>query len=212
MNITVTVAAVARRGSVLTLSARAHQQRRCVSSNSPLSHYDRLVNSGALRAGDEHQHRVVRLLDELHQQLQSYDPPEIPPQSPSPKSSIFSRLFSKGSAAEPAVKVDDAPQGLYLHGSVGTGKTMLMDLFYNTLPSKWDSSKRRAHFHAFMVDVHKRVHAVNIKSDYNGGDQVGIVARDIARKARVLCFDEFQVCIYVLCINFVFQYWYITQK
>lgn len=44
-----------------------------------------------------------------------------------------------------------APRGLYIHGGVGTGKTMLMDLFYHCCKS---SHKRRVHFHAFMLDVH----------------------------------------------------------
>lgn len=49
---------------------------------------------------------------------------------------------------------------MYLHGSVGTGKTMLMDLFYDTLPPHLHRHRRRVHFHAFMVDVFRRVHAI----------------------------------------------------
>jgi len=69
---------------------------------------------------------------------------------------------------------------------------MLMDLFYNTLPPSI-TRKRRVHFHAFMVDVHKRMHAAKIGIGYRGGDPIPKVARDLAEEASVLCFDEFQV-------------------
>ena len=84
------------------------------------------------------------------------------------------------------------PKGLYLYGDVGTGKTMLMDLFYNTLPPHI-TRKRRVHFHAFMIDVHKRIHAMKTKLGLRGGDPIPPVARDLALEAYVLCFDEFQV-------------------
>lgn len=69
---------------------------------------------------------------------------------------------------------------------------MLMDLFYNTLPPSI-TRKRRVHFHAFMVDVHKRIHAAKIAMGHRGGDPIPKVARDLAEEASVLCFDEFQV-------------------
>jgi len=83
----------------------------------------------------------------------------------------------------------DRPRGLYLYGDVGTGKTMLMDLFYNTLPL-CITHKRRVHFHAFMLDVHKRMHAAKAAG---AGDPLLPVARDLADEAHVLCLDEFQV-------------------
>jgi protein AFG1 len=78
-----------------------------------------------------------------------------------------------------------------LYGDVGTGKTMLMDLFFLTLPPSV-KRKRRVHFHAFMIDVHKRLHATKLTMGYRG-DPIVPVARDLAREASVLCFDEFQV-------------------
>lgn len=101
----------------------------------------------------------------------------------------FSRLFS--TSASSAATATVSPKGLYLYGDVGTGKSMLMDLFYDTLPPEV-RSKRRIHFHAFMVEVHKAIHA----SKHGGAgdkDPIPDVARDLARDASVLCFDEFQV-------------------
>ncbi|KAH0839807.1 AFG1-like ATPase-domain-containing protein [Lanmaoa asiatica] len=73
---------------------------------------------------------------------------------------------------------------------------MLMDLFFDALPSSI-TRKRRVHFHAFMIDVHKRVHAAKLAMGLigggGGGDPIAPVARDLAREAYVLCFDEFQV-------------------
>lgn len=68
-----------------------------------------------------------------------------------------------------------------------------MDLFYDTLPPNI-RRKRRVHFHAFMIDVHKRVHAVKASAGAGGLlDPILPVARDLANEAIVLCFDEFQV-------------------
>jgi protein AFG1 len=66
---------------------------------------------------------------------------------------------------------------------------MLMDLFYNNLPTRI-THKRRVHFHAFMLDVHKRMHAAKAAG---AGDPLVPVARDLANEAHVLCLDEFQV-------------------
>ena len=66
---------------------------------------------------------------------------------------------------------------------------MLMDLFYNTLPARI-IHKKRVHFHAFMLDVHKRMH---MAKSAGAGDPLMPVARDLANEAHVLCLDEFQV-------------------
>jgi len=79
------------------------------------------------------------------------------------------------------------PRGLYIHGAVGRGKTMLMDLFYSSIAFE---PKRRVHFHAFMADVHDRIAAAR-KGD--SGDPIPAVARQIADVSRLLCFDELHV-------------------
>lgn len=77
-----------------------------------------------------------------------------------------------------------------MYGDVGCGKTMLMDLFYDTLPENV-RSKTRIHFHNFMQDVHKRMHQRKMMHG-NDIDALPLVAADIAETATVLCFDEFQ--------------------
>lgn len=100
------------------------------------------------------------------------------------RGSGWARLFAR---------MAPAPRGLYLVGSVGRGKTMLMDLFFEAVPVE---RKRRVHFHAFMADVHQRIHAwrqARKRGTVKGEDPIAPVAEELAREATLLCFDEFAV-------------------
>ncbi|KAG7023421.1 AFG1-like ATPase [Cucurbita argyrosperma subsp. argyrosperma] len=77
-------------------------------------------------------------------------------------------------------------KGLYLYGGVGTGKTMLMDLFFDQLPSNW--RKKRIHFHDFMLNVHSR-----LQRHKGVADPLEVVAGEISDEAILLCLDEFMV-------------------
>lgn len=92
-----------------------------------------------------------------------------------------------------------APKGIYLYGGVGRGKSMLMDLFYMTIPIE---SKKRVHFHEFMLDIHARLkkwHEFSAQERAQQGsrasdaDPIPSIARKIADTTMLLCFDEFQV-------------------
>lgn len=114
-------------------------------------------------------------------------------ESQSGSKGFFGSLFGgskKRSAASGDEGPGDQPKGIYLYGDVGCGKTMLMDMFYTTIPKHL--TKKRIHFHAFMQDVHKRNFQLHSKYglDY---DTAPAIAGAIAREANVLCFDEFQV-------------------
>jgi cell division protein ZapE len=76
-------------------------------------------------------------------------------------------------------------RGLYLWGGVGRGKSFLMDAFYACAPLQ---DKQRLHFHRFMQDVHHRMRDLQGQED-----PLILIARDLARQARLLCLDEFQV-------------------
>ncbi|KAK6353263.1 hypothetical protein TWF696_005240 [Orbilia brochopaga] len=111
--------------------------------------------------------------------------------SVAPKIFDFASLFQRKHAApKTAYDPNSTPLGLYLHGDVGSGKTMLMNMFYFTLPPNI-KRKRRIHFHAFMQDVHKRMHLEKMKHG-SSFDALPVVAADLAEEATVLCFDEFQ--------------------
>jgi len=79
------------------------------------------------------------------------------------------------------------PKGLYVWGSVGRGKTMLMDLFFEATPFE---PKRRVHFHEFMADIHERIGEAR---EQTPGDPIPHVAAAVARDAKLLCFDEMHV-------------------
>lgn len=83
-------------------------------------------------------------------------------------------------------------QGIYLHGSVGRGKSMLMDLFYTTTTIK---HKRRIHFHAFMLEIHKELYKWRNENKHNTHiyDPLPYIAKMVAATSRLLCFDELQV-------------------
>ncbi len=88
----------------------------------------------------------------------------------------------------------DRLRGVYLHGPVGRGKSMLMDLFFNAVPDT--IPKRRMHFHAFMIEVHDFLHrSRQAQTDSRSGTDQAVIrlAGNLARELRVLCFDEFHV-------------------
>ncbi|KAF3188589.1 hypothetical protein TWF788_000338 [Orbilia oligospora] len=108
-----------------------------------------------------------------------------------PKIFDFSGLFQpKTIIPKTEYDPEKTPLGLYLHGDVGSGKTMLMNMFYLTLPPNI-LRKKRIHFNAFMQDVHRRMHREKMKHG-SSFDALPFVAADLAEEASVLCFDEFQ--------------------
>jgi cell division protein ZapE len=140
------------------------------------AHYKALVASGAIEA-DPAQLRAAEAFAALEQRLSGYKPVK--------KQSLLGRLF--------ADKDEPPPRGLYVHGEVGRGKTMLMDLFFQ---QSQVSHKRRAHFHEFMAEVHERIYAYrqNIaRGEIDDADVIGLTAHAIFEEAWLLCFDEFHV-------------------
>ena len=190
-----------RRTTHLPEKWRGSQQARALAtvshSNSdmwgPLEEYDERVHLRQLRE-DEHQRSIVHMLQDLHDMLKDYRTPKVIHPSieslKTPKRSFISSLFYPKSPLKRTKLPENLPKGLYMFGDVGSGKTMLMDLFYDTLPGNV-TSKTRIHFHNFMQDVHKRLHAMKMEHGTDL-DAVKYIAADIAEKANVLCFDEFQ--------------------
>jgi cell division protein ZapE len=140
------------------------------------AHYQALVASGAIEP-DAAQAEAAEALAELEARLANYKPVR--------KKRLLGRLFADKNGAP--------PRGLYVHGEVGRGKTMLMDLFFQ------HSSvvhKRRAHFHEFMAEVHERIYGYrqNIaRGEIADGDVIALTAAAIFDEAWLLCFDEFHV-------------------
>ncbi|XP_067312200.1 AFG1 like ATPase a [Pseudorasbora parva] len=143
----------------------------------PLEHYNSLIRDGQLRE-DLQQKAVMEKLDQMQKNLRGYSNDRL---------SFFSKIFSQ----------KKPPKGYYIFGDVGTGKTMVMDMFYNHVETE---KKKRVHFHGFMLDVHKRIHRLKqslpkrkVGKMAKAYDPIAPVAEEISEEACLLCFDEFQV-------------------
>ncbi|NDW07237.1 cell division protein ZapE [Jiella pacifica] len=138
---------------------------------------ERLIESREIEA-DPLQRKLADRLDALDRRLSA--------EFGASKKSALGWLFGKRREDEPV-------KGLYVHGDVGRGKTMLMDMFFRQSSI---AAKRRVHFHAFMGDVHERIGAhrrAHKNGEAKGDDPIPPVAAAIAGESRLLCFDEFTV-------------------
>jgi cell division protein ZapE len=149
------------------------------SASGPLMAYRSMLVAGLLLP-DDSQGAAAEQLQTLSAKLRGYDPP------PRSEGTVFSRLLRRRFTD---VAPESHPNGLYLVGDVGRGKSMLMDLFFQHADVV---RKRRIHFHAFMQDVHARIHAWK-QANPDGSDPIPPLADAIAAEAALLCFDEFQV-------------------
>ncbi|MEM7196262.1 MAG: cell division protein ZapE [Pseudomonadota bacterium] len=132
----------------------------------PTDHYLHAVREGRIHK-DEAQLNALGILDRIHEQLTTSD---------HPKESWLHRFFGNN---------DDPVRGAYLWGGVGTGKTLVMDLFVSALP---EGMARRIHFHRYMQSVHDEKSSISKKQN-----PLEIIARNFADRHRVLCLDEFAV-------------------
>ena len=130
--------------------------------------YDRAVAEGAIRRDPAQQEALLRL-ERIAARLEA--------------TSARQRRLLTGLLARPL----PAPPGLYLWGGVGAGKSMLMDMFFAATGIR---RKRRVHFHAFMQEIHS---ALNRARRAGTVDPISPVARTVAERARLLCFDEMQI-------------------
>ena len=132
-----------------------------------IDRYEALIAQGELRRDREQLAAALRL-DRLQLALEA-----VPK-----RGSVLWRL---------AGKAPESPRGAYLWGGVGRGKSMLMDLFFQTLRIE---RKRRVHFHEFMLEVHDRLRAARAEDK---GDPIPIVAAQFKGEARLIAFDEMVV-------------------
>jgi cell division protein ZapE len=151
-------------------------------SEGPLALYRARRGTGTLKA-DAAQEMAAEKLQSLFQALKHYRPQETGPTG-------WLARFGFGRRHEEP----EPPSGLYIFGDVGRGKSMLMDLFFETAPVE---RKRRVHFHAFMLEVHRRLHEMRSnragRADRSVDESLPDLARAMADEAWLLCFDEFHV-------------------
>ena len=184
----------------------------------PLRWYRRRVREGALRA-DARQVEALERLQDLRSRLAA------------PRGALLGREHAPWRLGADDVGVfgshdgatsEPRSQGVYLHGGVGRGKTMLMDAFFATLPRRVKERARRVHFHAFMAETHARLHALsdtttrvrfapdgtffNLETEANDHslnpghstghstrDPLALVAARIVSESPLVCFDEVEL-------------------
>lgn len=188
-------------------------------AKTPVQEYNRLVKLGQLTR-DEFQYKVLQNLTVFHSQLSNYTPPKVPVPTideiiqyedqlsvKNPVLKFYNSVFKN--TLHPTIEFlnkynreantfdlshdyKNIPKGLYLWGDVGCGKTMLMDLFYSTIPPHL--TKKRIHFHQFIQSLHKKSHEIIKKAGPSSEiDPIPILAAELVNSSNVLCFDEFQV-------------------
>lgn len=154
---------------------------------------------------------ALESLERLREELKTVKPPteinaspQVTPKPAEPVSSFSSWFSSSGSAeaTEPASSKPNntLPKGSYLHGGVGCGKTMLMNLFYDSINAEqfpeWHAAKQKIHFHKFMLRVHSQMHKA--RQDTQGENVADailpwVIKDTLQDHGRLICFDEFQV-------------------
>ena len=144
-------------------------------ATTPLDRYRELRETNALMR-DPSQKLAVEKLQSLHHALTGYQP------AGDSWLSGWKDRFGLGRRSE------EPPQGIYMYGPVGRGKSMLTDMFFDTAPVE---RKRRVHFHAFMLEVQKRL--TDLRKREKQDDPLMHVASEIAKESWLLCFDEFHV-------------------
>lgn len=128
--------------------------------------YEARLRAGQLRA-DPAQAEALRSFAALAEALEGY--------VPAPQRPFWRRWLGM-----------PMPRGIYVWGDVGRGKSMLMDLFFESVPV---ARKKRVHFHSFMRDLHRQIHALRDTVS----DPIPPLAEALAREAWLLCFDEMQI-------------------
>lgn len=159
--------------------------------NSFLNSYNSLLENNLIRR-DEHQIQSVLKLNDFYNKALTYDITKNRNQPKQNESFTWTGIFKKQQPKKNAELREPSLKGVYLYGGVGCGKTMLMDMFYDHLPS--DTLKLRIHFNKFMQDIHKRIHVIrNDKSLPSTTEPFDILAKQLCSEINIIFFDEFQV-------------------
>ncbi len=172
--------------------------------------YEQQISSGLLLF-DRQQQRAAKKLTRLQATLSEYDHASFleklklfelyEQEKQQQEHNLVDKMQPTPNLTHHTSETMPVPRGFYIHGDVGTGKSLLLNNFYNFAPT---SKKRRIHFHSFLQDIHQRVHVLNkqLLQKYGRSFHVDTskhrnpiiqVAEHLADEVTLLCIDEFQV-------------------
>ena len=178
----------------------SHSDRRHLFNFNPLDQfYEQQVKCGLLLF-DRMQQRAARKLTHLQLALNEYDHAAFLEQLKMFEQHELENT-QRNNTLHQAIPI---PRGFYIHGPVGTGKSLLLNNFYNYAPTPTPSKKLRIHFHSFLQDIHQRIHDRKKQLLQKHGRSFHVdtskqrnpiiqVAEQLADEVTLLCIDEFQV-------------------
>ncbi|CAM4747635.1 unnamed protein product [Rotaria magnacalcarata] len=157
--------------------------------SSPLQIYRNKIKAHELRA-DPRQEQLMSILDKLYYDLQTYIPESRQIETTTTdktKSNILSTLTNMFKSLNDSV---ERQKSLYIYGGAGCGKSLLMDIFFECIPT---NEKRRVHFNSFMLEFHNRMHRIRSNNAAVSDNLLGSVVEELLDEIWLLCFDEFMV-------------------
>lgn len=187
-------------GKLLYDPLQHHAARKLARTQTTLESYDHESFRRQLKCVEDYQLERQRQMQQQqleHEQQQMHAKDETKQSYQSNKEILCN---NEEEPSPPSISIQ-VPRGFYIHGPVGSGKSMMLNLFFEHSPT---NKKRRLHFHSFLQDIHKRIHVLNKELLGEHGRSFHVdttksrnpilrIAQQVSEEVTLLCIDEFQV-------------------
>jgi protein AFG1 len=186
-------------GKLLYDPLQHHAARKLARTQTTLESYDHESFRRQLKCIEDYQ---LERQKQIQQQQQEQDQEQMHAKGEVKQSNQSKKDLCNNEEEPPPPSISiQVPRGFYIHGPVGTGKSMMLNLFFEHSPK---NKKRRLHFHSFLQDIHKRIHLLNKELLDEHGRSFHVdttksrnpilrIAQQVSEEVTLLCIDEFQV-------------------